>query len=286
MNGPVRAAAPHPYDSMAARQALAAYVRRAYMLHAPWGKRAASARPETHLPLRPVEFQVLLSLGAGRAARLRHHAGGAEPQRRRDAPRAGNALPGAAADAARPGWWSESARRPDAERADERRRYYRLTDLGRRVASAEAERMSRLVSTARAFRPAGEGVSPERAYRRAAARVPARVPRGRGRRDDGALPAAPPRRARARPAALARLWAAHAVGRRAQRRARTPGRLARAARPVRTASRGKDKPWTRSPRTSVYAAALAAAGARLRRGRRADARRSAIGGTSRDLQRP
>src|SRR3974377_1995682 len=35
----------------------------------------------------------------------------------------------------------ESAERPDPELDDERRRYYRLTDFGREVAVAEAERM-------------------------------------------------------------------------------------------------------------------------------------------------
>ena len=39
--------------------------------------------------------------------------------------------------------------RPDPELDDERRRYYRLTDLGRRVAVAEAERLERLVKSAR-----------------------------------------------------------------------------------------------------------------------------------------
>ena len=39
--------------------------------------------------------------------------------------------------------------RPDPELDDERRRYYRLSDLGRRVAVAEAERLERLVKSAR-----------------------------------------------------------------------------------------------------------------------------------------
>lgn len=39
--------------------------------------------------------------------------------------------------------------RPDPELDDERRRYYRLTNLGRRVAIAEAERLDRLVKSAR-----------------------------------------------------------------------------------------------------------------------------------------
>jgi len=39
--------------------------------------------------------------------------------------------------------------RPDPELDDERRRYYRLTDFGRRVAIAEAERLEKLVKSAR-----------------------------------------------------------------------------------------------------------------------------------------
>src|SRR2546425_13157143 len=50
------------------------------------------------------------------------------------------------------GWVAESARRPAADVDDERRRYYRLTPLGRRVASSEAERLSRLGPAPRARR--------------------------------------------------------------------------------------------------------------------------------------
>ena len=46
----------------------------------------------------------------------------------------------------------ESDERPDPEVDDERRRYYRLTSAGRRAASAEALRLARLVSAARARR--------------------------------------------------------------------------------------------------------------------------------------
>jgi DNA-binding PadR family transcriptional regulator len=44
----------------------------------------------------------------------------------------------------------ESNERPDPEMDDERRRYYRLTDFGYRVAAAEAQRLAKLVKTARA----------------------------------------------------------------------------------------------------------------------------------------
>jgi len=43
----------------------------------------------------------------------------------------------------------ESDERPDAELDDQRRRYYRLTGLGRAVAAAEARRMQSLVQAAR-----------------------------------------------------------------------------------------------------------------------------------------
>jgi DNA-binding PadR family transcriptional regulator len=44
----------------------------------------------------------------------------------------------------------ESGERPDPGLDDERRRYYRLTDFGRRVLQAEVQRISSLVKAARA----------------------------------------------------------------------------------------------------------------------------------------
>jgi DNA-binding PadR family transcriptional regulator len=43
----------------------------------------------------------------------------------------------------------ESGERPDPEIDDQRRRYYRLTTLGRRAASAEARRLAQLVRVSR-----------------------------------------------------------------------------------------------------------------------------------------
>ena len=43
----------------------------------------------------------------------------------------------------------ESDERPDPELDDERRRYYRLTDFGQRVVTAEAERLLHLVRQAK-----------------------------------------------------------------------------------------------------------------------------------------
>jgi DNA-binding PadR family transcriptional regulator len=47
------------------------------------------------------------------------------------------------------GWIREADERPDPSLDDERRRYYRLTDLGRRAAIAEVGRLEGLVRTAR-----------------------------------------------------------------------------------------------------------------------------------------
>ena len=44
----------------------------------------------------------------------------------------------------------ELSERPDPEHDDERRRYYALTSMGRRVAVAEARRLERLLADARA----------------------------------------------------------------------------------------------------------------------------------------
>ncbi len=43
----------------------------------------------------------------------------------------------------------ESQRRPAADADDERRRYYRITPLGKRVLAADAERMAALADVAR-----------------------------------------------------------------------------------------------------------------------------------------
>jgi len=46
----------------------------------------------------------------------------------------------------------ESARRPAADLDDQRRRYYRISTLGRRVAAAETSRLAALVAEAQAKR--------------------------------------------------------------------------------------------------------------------------------------
>jgi DNA-binding PadR family transcriptional regulator len=50
------------------------------------------------------------------------------------------------------GWIAELTERPPAARDDARRRYYRITRLGRAAALAEAHRLDRLAAMARAKR--------------------------------------------------------------------------------------------------------------------------------------
>jgi DNA-binding PadR family transcriptional regulator len=49
----------------------------------------------------------------------------------------------------------ETESRPDPELDDERRRYYRITSLGRRVLHAETSRINLLVTAARAKKVTG-----------------------------------------------------------------------------------------------------------------------------------
>ena len=103
------------------------------------------------MPLRPVEFHILLALAADELhgyALLQEVAALTDGELQLEPGTLYRALHRMLKD----GWVAESARRPAAELDDERRRYYRLTPAGRRVASAEAERLLRLVTVARAHR--------------------------------------------------------------------------------------------------------------------------------------
>ena len=106
-------------------------------------------RPDTHLPLAPAAFQVLVALADGE----KHgYAIGKEVARRTDGQvqlRAAT-LYTAIKRLLEDGLIQESAARPDPALDDERRRYYRLTDRGRKVAVAEAERLEETVRQARA----------------------------------------------------------------------------------------------------------------------------------------
>jgi len=103
------------------------------------------------MSIRPIEFQILLTL-----AREERHGYGIMQEAARltggDVQIEAGTLYRALHRMLKAGWVAESGRRPAADLDDERRRYYRLTPLGRRMASAEAERLARLVGAARANR--------------------------------------------------------------------------------------------------------------------------------------
>jgi DNA-binding PadR family transcriptional regulator len=102
--------------------------------------------PQTLLPLTPAVFHILLALADGE----RHGYGIMQEIAARDgAARMGpGTLYGSIKRMLVAGLIAESGERPDPALDDERRRYYRLTDLGGRVAAAEAARLAGLVRLA------------------------------------------------------------------------------------------------------------------------------------------
>jgi DNA-binding PadR family transcriptional regulator len=102
---------------------------------------------QAQLPLPPPIFHMLLALCQGE----RHgYALKREILRRTDGKLnlGAGALYGSIARMVERGLAEESEARPDSHLDDERRRYYRITPLGRRVAQAEALRMRDLVRLA------------------------------------------------------------------------------------------------------------------------------------------
>ncbi len=107
--------------------------------------------PESLLPLTPAVFHILLALvdgerhGYGIMQEVAHRTDG----KARMGP---GTLYGSIKRMLADGLIEESGERPDPALDDERRRYYRLTNLGQRVVRAEAERLERLVNIARSKR--------------------------------------------------------------------------------------------------------------------------------------
>ncbi|HEY4132818.1 MAG TPA: PadR family transcriptional regulator [Gemmatimonadaceae bacterium] len=107
--------------------------------------------PEAALPLRPVEFEILLTLAEGERhgyaiiQETETRSGGEIRLETGTLYRALRRL--VAARLVKP-----TVRRPATDDGDERRRYYAITPLGRHVAVTEAARMARLVAAARAAR--------------------------------------------------------------------------------------------------------------------------------------
>jgi DNA-binding PadR family transcriptional regulator len=106
------------------------------------------AAPESHLPLTPATFQILLTLVDGERhgyAIMREVAG-----RSGHAVRLGpGTLYGSLKRLLDAGWIAESGERADPALGEERRRYYRITEYGRAVARAEARRLESAVAAAK-----------------------------------------------------------------------------------------------------------------------------------------
>ena len=106
---------------------------------------------DRHLPVKPVAFQVLLSLAEGE----RHGYGITQDVAGRTAARI-QLEPGNLYRTLRAmlddGLIEESEKRPAPDLDDERRRYYRITPLGRKVAAAEIARLEAVIADAKAKR--------------------------------------------------------------------------------------------------------------------------------------
>lgn len=102
---------------------------------------------DQHLPLRRVEFHILLSLASGE----RHGYGiiqDIEARGEMAVPDVGT-MYRALARMVENRLIEAAARRPAPDAADERRNYYRITEAGLRVARAEARRLAALTRAAR-----------------------------------------------------------------------------------------------------------------------------------------
>lgn len=109
---------------------------------------ADSPNPKSTLPLTPAAFNILLALADGE--KHGYAIMQAITMRTGGEVRMGpGTLYGLIKRMLADHWIEELDERPDPALDDERRRYYRLTDLGQRVAAAEAERLARLVAAAR-----------------------------------------------------------------------------------------------------------------------------------------
>jgi DNA-binding PadR family transcriptional regulator len=103
---------------------------------------------EALLPLTPAVFQILLALSGGERhgyAIMREVEASTQGQLRIGPGTLYRSIKQMLAQ----GLIVETEERPDPALDDERRRYYRLTDFGQRVAAAEARRLARLVAQAR-----------------------------------------------------------------------------------------------------------------------------------------
>ncbi|HSL28185.1 MAG TPA: PadR family transcriptional regulator [Anaerolineales bacterium] len=104
--------------------------------------------PKTSLPLTPAAFHIMLVLADRENhgyAIMREVAAHTQGKMRLGPGSLYGTIKRMLAD----GWIEELDERPDPQLDDERRRYYRLTGVGRKLVQAEAERLEQLVNVAR-----------------------------------------------------------------------------------------------------------------------------------------
>jgi DNA-binding PadR family transcriptional regulator len=119
--------------------------------------------PEGYLPLTPAVLDIMVALG--NEEQMHGYAIMREVRRRTSGKRrlAPGTLYRSLKQMEERGLLEEAEERPEPGLDDERRRYYRLTEFGRRVALAEVERLEGLVRAARSQgfirsgRPSGAG---------------------------------------------------------------------------------------------------------------------------------
>ena len=122
--------------------------RRSLTIYPPRINRPRMTGARNDLPLTPAVFHILLALSSGDRhgyAIMKEVATLSEGKLRLGPGTLYRSIKTMLAS----GLIEESEERPDPEVDDERRRYYRLTDFGQRVAQAEARRLHRLLMMAR-----------------------------------------------------------------------------------------------------------------------------------------
>ena len=113
--------------------------------------RARAAAVAAFLPLKPNQYLLLVALvdGDGHAYALKKEVARRTDDRVRLGP---GTLHRSLARLVERNLIEESPHRPSPSRDDERRRYYRLTALGRAVLAAETDRLAALIAAARKTR--------------------------------------------------------------------------------------------------------------------------------------